>query len=217
MIGRTCVMTACMLFPLGVGSSAADPAVTNGDFSAGLAGWVIFGPVSDGGGFALLGEDPVVALATLEQQVVVPTGATGLSFDYGLSARPEGPSGFPFADGFAASLLDPVSADPILNTPGFTDFFFEDRTGFQDYDPAIVSVTGGRVTLDLAGVAAGTDALIVFLLLGGDDGYATQAMVDNVEVTARGTEVIPAPAAAPLAAIGVALIGYLRRRRRLLA
>ncbi len=184
--------------------------VTNGDFSAGLTGWSHVGPVTDGGGFALLEEDPVLAVTSLEQQIVIPPGARSFSFDYGLVSTPDGSSGFPFSDGLAASLLDPVTFDPILNTPGFTDYFYEDRNGARSFDPSIVTVSGDRVTLYLHSIPGGTDALLAFDLLGGDDGFATQATVDNVAVS-----VIPEPltiVGIPLGLIAVA--GYFRRRTR---
>jgi hypothetical protein len=193
---------------LTAGGVAFGQPIVNGDFSSGLTGWTTTGPVSDGGGFAVLEEGTILMLTSLEQQFILPVGAKSLSFDYGLSSTPDGTSGFPFADGLSASLLDPATLDPILSTPGFSDFFFEDRAGAQSFDPSLVSIVGNRVTLYLTSVPDGTNALIVFDLLGGDDGFATQATIDNVAVF------IPAPGAGLLAMIGLPLLGRIRRRIR---
>jgi len=211
MIRKRCAMVVYGMLLSVVGWVAPASAVVNGDFDAALNGWTTAGPVSDGGGFALLEEDPVFAITSLEQQIVLPMNALALTFEYGFSSTPDGTSGFPMADGFSASLLDPATFNPLLSTPGYTDYFYEDRTGIQDFDSSIVTVVGNRVTLDLTGIAAGTNALIALDLLGGDDGYATKVMVDNVEITTGGA-IIPAPGAVLLVSIGAALTGRFRRR-----
>lgn len=183
--------------------------VTNGDFSAGLTGWSTSGPVSDGGGFALLTEDPTFWQTSLTQQIVVPPETLSLSFEYELLSTPDGTSGYPVPDWFTASLLDPSTNAPILNTSGVTDYFYQARGGYPDFDPSIVSLLGNRVTLDLSSVAAGTDALLAFDLWGGDDGFATSVAIDNVEFT-----VVPLPGAVLLGTVGLALADYLRRRDR---
>ena len=201
---------------------AGATAITNGDFSAGLAGWTADIRVSDGGGFALLKEDPafVVAVTTLEQQITIPDLAVALSFEYSLSWTAGGPTGFPLPDGLSASLLDPVTFVPILSMdaafPGFPDYFFHARSGNTFgvdvfYDPANVSWSAsGNVTLDLTSVPGGTDALVVFDLLGGDDGYVTEATVDNVFLS-----VIPEPVTGTTVVVAVAAIAAYVRRRRL--
>lgn len=207
----TCV-GAAVGWLLVIAAQAGAVGVTNGDFSAGLSGWSAFGPVSDGGGFALLEEDPVRGVTSLEQQIVIPAGARFLSIRYGISSTPDGTSGFPFFDGFVASLLDPATFDPILSSAGFTDFFFEDRAGLRQFDPSIVGVSGNILTLNLTSVPPGTDALIAFDLLGGDDGFATQATVDDVQVHAR-VGVVPEPLTLFGLPMGVAaVVVYLRRR-----
>lgn len=189
--------------------SASATSVTNGDFSAGLSGWSIVGPVSDGGGFALMAEDPVFILTSLGQAFTIPAGAVSLSFDHAMASLPGGPGGSPFPDAFAASLLDPVTFDPILSTPGFPDYFYRDSGGLIDFDPAIVTLVGDRVTLDLTSVAGGANALLVFDLVGADNGLMTTVAVDNIKM-----EVIPEPLTVvviPSALVGLA--AYLRRRR----
>lgn len=194
-------------------TASAGPAwstsITNGDFSAGLTGWNTVGPVSDGGGFALMEEDPVFMLTTIGQEFGILALDGGLAFDYTMTFTPDGTSGAVFPDAFTASLLDPVTFDPILSTPGFADYFYRDNRGIIDYDPSIVTLVGDTVMLDLTAVPGGTDALLAFDLLGADDGFATQATVDNVVVTE-----IPEPVTAIGAAMGLVSLGaYLRRRR----
>ena len=182
--------------------------VQNGNFSSGLTGWTTSGPVTDSGGFALLAEDAVSAVTSLEQEIVIPAFAGSLRFDFTLSSEPDGTSGFPFPDGLAAYLLDPVTFVPILATPGFSDYFYLDRVGFDDYDPSIVRVDGNTVRLDVTSVPAGTPALIAFDLLGGDDGYATLATIDNV-----GVSFIPEPVTALGVALACGAVGVRLRRR----
>ena len=208
MFRRICVVLAAGVLFLAAGQVSAD--ITNGDFSAGLTGWTTAGPVSDGGGYALFEEDPLFGVTSLEQEITIPAQALSLSFDYGLFSTPDGTSGYPLPDRFSAYLLDAVTRNPLLSRPGLTDYFFEDRRGFGAFDSTIVTVAGGTVTLDLTSIAAGTDALVTFDLLGGDDGFATQATVDNVSVS-----LIPVPGAALLGVVGLASAGYrLRRRNR---
>ena len=199
-------------------AAPADAAViVNGDFSSGLTGWTTTGPVSDGGGFAVMTDDLVSGMASLEQAFVISALSQSLSFSYSLSAVPDGTAGSPFPDAFTASLLDPVTFAPILSTPGFTDYFYHDNSGFVDYDPSIVSVSGDTVTVDLSSVAAGTDALIAFDLLLGDDGLTTSVEIDNVE--AAGEQVIiPEPASVVIwmvvfGASGLGAVLAQRRRR----
>ena len=181
--------------------------ISNGDFIAGLSGWGTFGPVSDGGGFALLAENPDFAMTSLGQGFVIEGLDGWLSFDHRMASSPDGTSGWLWPDAFTASLLDP-DGQPILSTPGFPDYFYSDNAGTVDYDPSIVTAAGDTVTLDLRSVPRGTSAYLVFDLLGGDDGYATTVEVDNVGITA-----IPAPGAVVLGVIGLFTAGaYLRRR-----
>lgn len=210
---RLCV-SAALVSVLACAASANS--VVNGDFSndfiaSPLAGdWAVtFGTVAwHAGGFAVLEEDPGLLLSSIEQTIVIPAGAERLSFDYGLSSTPDGTSGFPIPDAFAAYLLDPVTLDPILSTPPFYDYFYEGRDGFQDYDPSIVTVVGSTVTLDLTSVPGGTDALIIFDLMGGNDGYYTEATVDNVTL-----QVIPEPVTMVSGFLALTALGaYLRRR-----
>lgn len=178
---------------------------TNGDFSSGLSSWTVeYGTVTDGGGYALFEEDPIDASSTLSQLFTIPPLALELSFDVELLAVPGGDDyGFP-PDAFMASLLDPVTYDPLVSNPGFTEFYYLDNTGYEE---TVGSVSGNTVTLDISGLR-GLDAFLSFDLWGGDDGMITTASLDDVSVSA-----IPAPGALLLGLIGTGAVGFLRRSR----
>lgn len=200
------VLLSCIIL-LTCQVSQAGFTIVNGDFSDGLNGWTVdSGNVSDGGGFALFEEHPTLILSTLFQEFTLPTGVQSLSFDVTLSAVAGGVSDpFAFSDSFTASLLDPVTLDPLIANPGFSDFYFQDNTGFED---TIASVSGNHITLDLFGLGLdGLDAALYFDLIGSDDGFLTSVSIDNVQVS-----VIPVPGALLLGSIGVGLVGWLRRR-----
>lgn len=205
--GRACRFGLLLLW---ASALAGANGITNGDFSDGLNGWTVTsGTVTDGGGHALLAENAAVLLSSLEQQFVMPEGISKLAFYYEMvsAVDPGELTGGP-ADAFIASLLDAGTLLPILSTPGYPDFFYLADTGFMDFDPAIVTVSGGLVTLDLTSVMAliqGTQVILAFDLLGFYDGAATQVRVDNVAL-------IPEPATLTLLALGG--LGLLHRRRR---
>ncbi len=183
----------------------AGPTPLNGNFSTGLSDWTVeYGTVTDGGGFAFFQEDEFDLSSTLSQEFTIPALALELSFDVELSAVPGGDDyGFP-SDAFMASLLDPVTFDPLVSNPGFTEFYYLDNTGYEE---TVGSVSGITVTLDISGLR-GLDALLSFDLWGGDDGMITTASLDNVSVL-----VIPAPGALLLGLIGTGTIGLIRKSR----
>lgn len=186
-------------------TAVAAPALQNGDFSSGLGSWTVeSGAVSDGGGFALFEEDPVFGMSSLVQEFGLPPGALELSFDVDMSAVAGGDDFGCSPDAFTASLLDPLTYDPLVSNPGFTDFYYLDNTGWEE---TIATVAGSTVSLDVSPFA-GQDVFLGFDLLGGDDGCLTSVSVDNVSVS-----VIPAPGALLLGMIGTGLVGFLRRAR----
>lgn len=185
----------------------AGPTLQNGDFSTpGLSGWTVeYGTVTDGGGFALFEEDAFDLSSTLSQGFTIPALALELSFDVVMSSVEGGAyDPFAWADAFTASLLDPVTYDPLVSNPSYTEFYYLENTGYEE---TVATVTGNTVTLDVSGLR-GLDALLSFDLWGGDDGWLTSVSVDNVNVS-----VIPAPAALLLGLIGTGLVGFLRRTR----
>lgn len=185
-------------------SVLAVPTVENGDFSAGLSGWTVeWVTVTDGGGYALFEEDAFDLSSTLSQEFTIPALALELSFDVQMSAVPGGAfDPFAWPDAFTASLLDPVTYDPLLSNPGVTDYYYEENTGYVE---TVATVSGNTVSLDVSGLA-GLDAYLVFDLWGSDDGMLTSVSLDNVNVS-----VIPAPGALLLGLIGMGAVGVLRR------
>jgi hypothetical protein len=195
------IAAACLASPAwGLG-------ITNGDFSSGLVGWTPLGSVTNGGGFALFQEGQTF-LNSLEQTFVIPGGAQSLSFDYVFTSTPGGPNISPIPDAFSAYLLDPVTFNPILSTPGFPDYFYHDSSGVTDYDPSIVMLSGNSVILNLTSVPGNANALLAFDFISSDNGLISQTTVDNVQLT-----VIPEPLTASAVCMALAGLGaYLRRR-----
>lgn len=185
----------------------AGPTLPNGDFSTpGLSGWTVeYGTVTDGGGYALFQEDPFDLSSTLSQGFTIPSLALELSFDVVMSSEEGGAyDPFAWADAFTASLLDPVTFDPLVSNPGYTEFYYLENTGYVE---TVATVTGNTVTLDVSGLR-GLDAFLAFDLWASYDGMLTTVTLDNVNVS-----VIPAPGALLLGMIGAGLVGFLRRSR----
>lgn len=194
----------------GVVFAAPTLPLENGNFSTpGLSGWTIeYGTVTDSGGYAMFQEDSASLSSTLSQQFALPAGATTLSFDFWMSSV-QGGEFDPFAwpDAFTASLLDPVTFDPLASNPGSTEFFYLDNTGYQS---SIGTVSGNTVSLDVSSFT-GSDVFLSFDLWGGLDGMQTSVSIDNV--TVGGVAVVPAPAALLLGVVGTGLVGLLRRTK----
>ena len=194
----------------------ASPTPLNGDFSAGLTDWNLeYGTVTDGGGFALFEEDPFSLSSTLSQVFTIPVLALELSFDVVMTWTDDpgfepDPSYTPWPDAFTASLLDPVTWDPLISYPGYTDFYYLDfyylhnNTGVEH---TVATVSGNTVRLNVFGMD-GEDVLLVFDLYGDDDGRWTSVTLDNVNIS-----VIPAPGALLLGLIGTGAVGLWRRLR----
>jgi hypothetical protein len=194
----------------GMAIAAPTLPLENGNFSTpGLSGWNIeYGDVTDGGGYALFQEHPTSLSSTLSQQFALPTGATMLSFDLVMSSEAGGDlDPFAWPDAFTASLLDPVTFDPLVSNPGFTEFFYLDNTGYME---TVGTMSGNTISLDVSSFA-GRDIFLSFDLWSGLDGMQTTARLDNVNVA--GVAVVPAPAALLLGFIGTGLVGLLRRTK----
>src|SRR5439155_24014281 len=158
---------------------APQPALVNGDFSQGLTGWTrTSGTVSAGGGYAEFREDKAALLSTIRQTFTVPAGAQHLTFDLAAYGIEDPAGGLP--DAFEAALL---GADNRPLVPAFRP----GASSFVNLGPnhtiglgSGASFDGTTVTLDLAGVAAGTPATLVFDLAGSPPGTASVVGVDNV-------------------------------------
>jgi hypothetical protein len=115
-----------------------------------------------------------------------------LLFDVKMSAVAGGAyDPFSWPDAFTASLLDPVTLDPMLSNPGRTDFFYIDNTN------PIITIGTLMLRLDLSGLG-GRDAALYFDLIGSDDGMLTSVSVDNVAI-------IPEPSTLILIGFGALL------------
>jgi hypothetical protein len=175
--------------------------IPNGDFSDGLNGWTVeSGNVTDGG-YALFQEHPTQILSTLKQEFTLPDWtALLLSFDVKMLAEPGGDKApFAWPDAFTASLLDPVTSEPLVSNPGRTDFFYMDNTN------SIITIGTLTVTVDLTGLGD-RDVGLYFDLIGSNDGRLTTVRLSNVEI-------IPEPCSLVLWLIGTGTLGFLRRSR----
>ena len=107
-------------------TASAHGNLVNPDFAAGLADWTDGGTVLDGGGFALFGEDPVLASSSLYQDFdyvfdgpggTLPAAGGTLSFEYTLDwLGTFDPSGGALPDAFTARLLDAGTLAPLVGT-----------------------------------------------------------------------------------------------------
>jgi len=203
-MGRTsfvcaALAAACLSAPVHAG-------IINGEFSAGLDGWVTAGPVSvvgsPGSEIAVLDEDEFLLDGTNLYQnfAIEDDDAPTLAFTFLMIAE-EHPTVHTFIpDAFLVSLLDPDTLNPLLATPGFADFFavsFDEFLAefFVDFDPALVELVdvvdmstadppwiSGIVLLDMSSLGPGVSARLDFTLAGGFDGFHTQALVDGVSM-----------------------------------
>ena len=179
---------ALAILALSAGAGAA-PVIVNGDFATGtLDGWSWGGPVSVVDQAAYL-QEVTLSNTQLSQTFTIPSGATKLTFDFAFDSTPAG-DGQDGPEEFFAYLLDPANSQPILHIPGYQEFLYVTRTGFRDYDPAILTLTdlGGalpwvRANLSFASLSPPRNARLVLSLSSwGDDGFDTRLAVDNVAV-----------------------------------
>ena len=171
-----------------------DPLTTsplaNGDFSQGLTGWrteivghasgATTGSISALGGFAQLRENQSF-LVSLQQTFVVPPTPQQLSLDIVSLALDDPNGGVP--DALEISLL----ADDLRS---LVPTFSSQATSFFNVNPGTpaslgpgVTFDGTTVTLDISGLAAGTQATLYVDLVGNPPGSSSVVSVDNVRVT----------------------------------
>lgn len=200
----------------------AGPTPPNGDFSAGLSEWT-YNVVTVEAEVAVLGEDSSTLWTFLEQEFTIPEFALSLSFEYNPLFETDG------VESFSASLLDPLSGDPLIPTdadpswPSAPYYFMHGWDSLSDpivdellKDVAYMTVTPigegwSRVSLDLTSLGGlETDALLAFDFIAGfnDGSIDGEIRIDNVSVS-----VIPAPGALLLGLIGTGAVGLWRRLR----
>jgi hypothetical protein len=171
--------------------SQASPTLINGDFENGLTGWsyssgdYVFIVEDDSlNHLAQINEFPVTGgTSSLSQTFQIPAGAQSLSFDVRMFSDDT-----PTTDVFTAYFNG--EAIYTLNNDSFPP-------NFETVTRDVSSLVGQDVTLDFCLVA---DA---------ENGKSTYLHVDNVAVSAV---VIPVPSAMLLGGLGVASVGWLRKR-----
>jgi hypothetical protein len=137
--------------------------IANGDFSAGLTGWTADGPVSAGGGFAQLLEGDGL-LTSLQQTFVVPLSPQQITFDIVALGLEDPEGGVP--DAFEVSLLDAAGESLVPTFRPEATSFFNANPGGDVRLASGVSFDGRRVTLDISGLTPGTEATLIFDLVG---------------------------------------------------
>jgi hypothetical protein len=152
----------------------------NGSFAAGLTGWTTTGSVTVSNGFAQF-EEGNNFLNTLQTTVVVPANPQSLSFDI-VSMGLEDPAGG-VPDAFEVSLLD-------AQRNSLVPVFRPEATAFLNFNPggAVakapgVTFDGRHVTLSLTGLTPGTQATLIFDLVGNPPGNRSVAAISNVQLS----------------------------------
>lgn len=201
--------------------------IINGDFSAGLTGWTVSDStyVNVVAGQAVMSENPLDTEVLLYQDFTIPTGATALKFTL-VTLTTEPDIGF-LPDGFGAALLDPVGLTSLVPTvDAFTDsFYIRDLVdGVTEGEAASgvgVSPSASSlpltITLDISGIASGTNARILFRLIGGGVSFNASVTLDNVGTSGGSPPpgAVPEPASVALGLAGLAVaLPYARHRAK---
>jgi RHS repeat-associated protein len=178
-----------------------------------LTGWTTSEPggSASGHGTVTVQGDRVVLregdsfLVALERTFVIPAGATSLSFTYAdLSFDTTDTNSI--KDAFEASLLD-SSGQTLVHTIGAgRDAFFNITEGQSPALGSEATLSGQIVTLDLAGVLAGTTATLVLRLVNNDSDHNTSIAITCVQCTTGSGSVLPlaAPTSKSVVTGGVA-------------
>ena len=163
--------------------------ITNGDFSAGLTGWTTEvighdfsqtpGRIGGLGGMAQFTENESF-LTSLKQSIVIPPGTTELSFDLVSLGLDPIAGGVP--DAFEVSLLDDNEQSIVPSHDPDSTAFVNFSSGNSASLASGVSVSGRTVTLDVSSLASGTNATLVFDLIGNPPGHSSVAAIDNVRL-----------------------------------
>jgi RHS repeat-associated protein len=167
----------------------ASPPIENGDFSFGLTGWTTEfvgqqegarpGSINAASGFAQFTENESF-LTSLKQSFVVPANPQTISVDI-LSLGLEAPSGVP--DAFEISLLDAAQNSLVPTHRPEATSFFNANPGSVPLLASGVTFDGKTVTVDISGLAPGSQATLIFDLVGNPGGTSSVASIDNVTIT----------------------------------
>ena len=157
--------------------------IVNGDFNQGtnnLAGWTVTDPTYvnvNSSNQAVISESPIDTEVDLYQDFTVPQGAQTLAFTFQVLGAPSVPSG-DTPDAFGASLLNPQSLQPLVNTVNdSTDSYYVQDVAqgvTQGQAASGVTVASGTVsgtlviTLNVS-TLDGDSARILFRLIGGSE------------------------------------------------
>ncbi|MEM6473492.1 MAG: PKD domain-containing protein, partial [Planctomycetota bacterium] len=164
--------------------------LVNGGFSAGLTGWEAEsighdvdqtpGRVNGLGGRAQLIENDSF-LTSLSQNIVIPPGATEISFD--LVAIGLDPMLDAVPDAFEVSLLRSDGTSLVATHVPDSTAFFNVSSGSNASFASGVSFDGTKVALDVSALPAGTNATLMFDMIGNPPGTSSVASIDNVAIT----------------------------------
>jgi hypothetical protein len=160
-------------------------------------GWDLLGGASVTAGTGVLDEAGVL-MSGLRQGFVLPAGAERLMFTLlhlGLEANVAGP-----ADAFEVALLDPMrnplaGVAPIANTDSLLNIqtggalYRSDRVSVRGWDPLAQPLLpldqAWTIDIDLAGIPAGTEAVLYFDLIGLGE-RSSRVIVDDVRIVVDG-------------------------------
>jgi hypothetical protein len=177
---------------------------SNGDFSTpGLAGWTATGEVAEAeeGGFALFNENyNGDRLSTLSQDFTMPDNSQNLTFDRIFNYT----GGPPSSDTFSVTLTD-LSTNTTTMLYSFDSDSIEWPSG---------SSSGDLITLDVSSFSNENVRLMFTLYSDPADEGITVVSLDNVAISSA-APVVPAPGALLMAAIGTAIVGWIRRSKTL--
>ncbi|MEN0061141.1 MAG: hypothetical protein AAGA48_03270 [Myxococcota bacterium] len=183
---RFAVLAVVLLLP-----SSQTWAVDNGDFANGLTDWQTetsptttpAGEVVMVDGSAELREGGAF-LVSVKQTFAIPSSALTLKFDVvGLASDL---SGDLLLDAFEASLVDAQGASLVpVHRAGTTSFLNRQEDGSGSTGTGVTVTEGtnvAHVSVNLAGIATGTQATFVASLINGDTDTGSRVRIDNVEI-----------------------------------
>jgi RHS repeat-associated protein len=169
---------------------AASP-IVNGSFDAGLSGWTVDaigqkpgeqpGRVNANPGFAQFTENQSF-LTSLSQSFKIPASPQTIEFELralGLDAN----NADEIPDAFQVSLLDAHSGSLVPTHRSDSTAFVNYVSGELPSLSPNVAIHGTTIILDISALAPGTDATLIFDLIGNPKGTSSTATIDRVRIT----------------------------------